>query len=94
MTSLNPSKSRLWWNEPMNKSELIRISLVFFWGLVMSCMTPYWHVTGSHNLSNETYKTRPERFMAKTQKMVEEYTVRNDGPRNYPVVRPPAGGDV
>lgn len=94
MTTLNPPKSRLWWNEPINKSELIWISLVFCWGLVMSFMMPYWHVTGSQNLSNETYKTTPERFMAKTQKMVEEYTVRNEGPRNYPVVRPPAGGDV
>lgn len=58
----------------------------------MSFMMPSWHVTGDQNLSNETYKTTPEMFMEKTHKMVEAYTVRNEGPRNYPVVRPPPGG--
>ena len=32
--------------------------------------------------------------MQKTQAMVDQYTIRNEGPRNYPVVRVPPGGDV
>jgi cytochrome c oxidase subunit 2 len=94
MSSLSPPKERLWWNEPIEKSELIWISIVFVWGLIMSFMMPFWHVVGDQNLSTETYKTTPERFMAATQAMVDEYTVRKEGPRQYPVVRPPAGGDV
>ncbi len=56
MTSISPPKNRLWWNEPIEKVELIWITLVFLWGLVMAFMMPYWHVAGNQNLSNETYK--------------------------------------
>ncbi len=94
MSTLSPPKVRLWWKEPIDRSELIWVSLVFVWGLVMSFMMPYWHVVGEQNLSNETYKTTPESFMARTQANVDQYTVRNEGPRDYPVVRPPPGGDV
>ena len=94
MTSLSPPKEKLWWNEPIEKSELIWVSIVFVWGLIMTFMMPFWHVTGNQNLSTETYKTTPERFMASTQAMVDKYTVRNDGPRQSPVVKPPPGGDV
>ena len=61
----------------------------------MSFMMPFWHVVGSQNISTETYKTTPEKFMQQTQAFVDEYTVRmDDGPRQYPVVKPPPGGDV
>jgi cytochrome c oxidase subunit 2 len=94
MTSLSPPKEKIWWNEPIDRSELIWITIVFFWGLVMTFMMPFWHITGNQNLSTETYHTTPERFMEKTQAFVDEYTVRTEGPRSYPVVKPPPGGDV
>ena len=62
--------------------------------IVMTVMMPFWHVTGDQNLSTETYRTTPEKFMSKAQEMVAEYTVRNEGPRQYPVVKPLPGGDV
>jgi len=95
MTSLSPPKDKIWWNEPIEKAELIWITIVFLWGLVMSFMMPFWHVVGDQNISTETYKTTPEKFMQQTQAFVDEYTVRmDDGPRQYPVVKPPPGGDV
>jgi cytochrome c oxidase subunit 2 len=94
MTSLSPPKVKLWWNEPIEKTELLWISLVFVWGLVMTFMMPYWHITGDQNLSSETYRTTPEAFLEKAQKMVDQYTVRKDGPRQTPVVKPPVGSDV
>lgn len=94
MTSISPPANKIWWNEPIEKTELFWISLVFVWGLVMTFMMPYWHVTGNQNLSTETYRTTPEAFLAKAQKMVDQYTVRKDGPRQTPVVKPPAGSDV
>jgi len=95
MTSLSPPKDKIWWNEPIEKAELIWITIVFLWGLVMSFMMPFWHVVGDQNMSTLTYKTTPEKFMQKTQAFVDEYTVRmDDGPRQYPVVKPPPGGDV
>lgn len=94
MTSIAPPKERLWWNQPIEKVELIWITLVFVWGLVMAFMMPLWHVIGDQNLSNETYRTTPEAYLAKTQKMVDQYTVRKEGPKQFPVVKPPVGADV
>lgn len=95
MTSIAPPKNRLWWNEPIEKVELIWITLVFVWGLIMAFMMPYWHLTGNQNLSNETYKITPEAYIAKAQAMVDQYTVRTGpAPKNFPVVHPPPGSDV
>jgi cytochrome c oxidase subunit 2 len=59
----------------------------------MFVMMPVWHVYGKQNLSNEAYRTTPQAFMAKTQAMVDQYTVRTEA-NNTPVVRPPPGSDV
>jgi len=59
MSSLAPPAKRLWWNEPIHKSELLWITPVFVWGLVMTFMMPYWHVVGKQNLGTETYRIKP-----------------------------------
>ena len=94
MSSLSPPAKKIWWNEPIHKSELLWISLVFVWGMVMTFMMPYWHVVGKQNLGTETYQTTPKAFQASAQAFVDKYTVRTEGPRDYPVVAPPVGGDV
>jgi cytochrome c oxidase subunit 2 len=94
MSSLSPPVKKIWWNEPIHKSELMWISLVFVWGMVMTFMMPYWHVMGKQNLGNETYKTSAKVYQETVQAFVDKYEVRKEGPRNYPVVAPPAGGDV
>jgi len=55
---------------------------------------PFWHVYGKQNLSNEAYRISPQKFQAKAQAMVDQYTVRTEVDGQYPVVRPPAGSDV
>lgn len=92
--SISPPSGKVWWNEPIERSELIWISVVFVWGIIMTFMMPYWHVVGDQNMSEETYRTTPEAFMAKAQAVVDEYTVGEYGPRKYPLVHPPAGSDV
>ena len=94
MSSLSPPAKKLWWNEPIHRSELMWISLVFVWGLVMTFMMPYWHVVGKQTLATEIYKTTPKAFQATTEAFVEKFKVRTEGPRNAPVVAPPAGSDV
>ncbi len=84
MSSLSPPAKKLWWNEPIHKSELLWITLVFVWGLVMTFMMPYWHVVGKQNLGTETYKTTPAKFQEATQAFVDKFTVRTEGPRNHP----------
>lgn len=94
MSNILPPATKIWWNEPVHRSELIWISLVFVWGVIMTFMMPYWHIVGKQNLGTETYKSTAAQFQPKVQEFVDKFTVRHEGPRNYPVVAPPAGGDV
>jgi len=94
MTCLSPPAERIWWNEPIEKVELIWIGVVVVWGLILTLMMPLWHIYGQQNLSTETYRTTPAQFMAKAQKMVDEHTIRKEGDRQFPVVAPPIGSDV
>jgi len=90
--AITPPSERIWWKEPIAKVELYWIIIAFCWGLVMFFMMIYWHGAGEQNLSNEAYKIKPERFAAKTQAMIDAYTVRTEN--GFPVVHPPAGEDI
>ena len=90
--AVTPPTTRIWWQEPIGRAELTWIVIAFVWGLVMFFMMIYWHGAGEQNLSNEAYKIKPEKFAAKTQEMIEAYTVREEN--GFPVVHPPAGSDV
>jgi cytochrome c oxidase subunit 2 len=49
-----------------------------------------WHIYGKQNLSTETYRTTPEKFMAKAQAMVDKYTVRTETDQDSGGAPPPA----
>lgn len=90
--AITPPSERLWWKEPIAKVELVWIVVAFLWGVTMFGMMIYWHAEGEQNLSNEAYRTTPERFAEKANAMVEQYTVREES--GFPVVRPPPGSEV
>lgn len=90
--AITPPEERIWWNEPIARTELIWIIVGFMWGLFMFFMMIYWHGAGEQNLSNEAYRITPEAFSAKTTEMVDKYKVREES--NFPVVHPPPGSDV
>jgi cytochrome c oxidase subunit II len=92
--SIMPPSQRIWWNEPIHKIEITWVIIALLWCLVLFLWMPYWHVYGKQNLSNESYKTTAELFEAKTQNMVDKYTVRTETDDEIPVVAPPAGSDV
>ncbi|MBK9114630.1 MAG: cytochrome C oxidase subunit II [Betaproteobacteria bacterium] len=94
MSAISPPTQRVWWKQPLDRVEGMWIVIAFVWCLVMFFMMPYWHVFGKQNLANEAYRTTPEAFTAKTQAMVDKYTVRVETDQKIPVVRPPAGSDV
>ncbi|MBA3902112.1 MAG: cytochrome c oxidase subunit II [Rhodocyclaceae bacterium] len=94
MSAISPPAERVWWKAPLDKLELTWIAIAFVWSLVMFGMMVYWHIYGNQNLANETYKTTKEMFAAKTQAMVDKYTVRTETDQQIPVVKPPAGSDV
>jgi cytochrome c oxidase subunit 2 len=90
--AIHPPSERIWWKEPIARIEIVWILIAFIWGLVMFFMMIYWHGAGEQNLSNEAYRTTPEAFAAKTEKMIEQHKVREES--GFPVVHPPAGSDV
>lgn len=92
--AIHSPTNRLWWNEPLEKAEIIWIGIAFLWGLVMFFAMIYWHFAGEQNLSNEAYKITPELFAERTEAMAEKYKVREEGDTGIPVVHPPAGTDV
>jgi cytochrome c oxidase subunit 2 len=94
MSSLAPPTKKVWWRDHIEKSELIWITVVVVWGIILTLMMPYWHVYGGQNLSNESYRTTPEAYLAKATAMVDKYTVRSEGTLQKPVVKPPVGADI
>lgn len=94
MTSLSPPKSKIWWKEPIEKAELIWIGVVVVWGIILTLMMPFWHIYGGQNLSSEAYRTTPSMYLEKAQAVVDLYTVRTEGDRQMPVVKPPIGADI
>jgi len=89
-----PPEKRIWWNEPVEKSEVLWIFIALIWALVMFFMMPYWHINGNQNLSNEAYRIRPEVFAKHTEDMAAKYKIGEEGDTGVPVVHPPAGSDV
>jgi cytochrome c oxidase subunit 2 len=91
--AIHPPETTIWWNERIERGELVWIGIAFVWGLIMFSMMVYWHINGNQNLSNEAYRISPEVFEQRTEAFAKKYTVREDK-TGYPVVKPPAGGDV
>ena len=94
MSSISPPSRKLWWKEPIERGERIWIAVVVVWGIILTLMMPFWHVYGKQNLSSEAYRTSPEIYMKKAQTVVDQYTVRTEGDRKTPVVKPPVGTDI
>jgi cytochrome c oxidase subunit 2 len=98
MAIFAPEK-RIWWKEPVHGLELGWIIITFLWGLFMFFFMIAWHFIGNQNLSTETYKIQPDRFVELTEAFAEEFQAMdaNGEPmeeEGVPVVRPVAGGDV
>ncbi len=89
-----PPQNRLWWNEPLDRVEVLWIAIAFLWGVIMFATMIWWHIYGQQNLTNETYRVVPEEFGERTEAMVEKYTVREEGETGMPVVHPPPGTEV
>ena len=91
--AIHPVKGN-WWSEPLHRMEIIWISIAFLWGLVMFFAMIYWHLEGEQNLSNEAYRITPDAFAEKTEAMVEQYQIGEEGDTGVPLVHPPPGSEV
>jgi len=90
--SVTPPQHRIWWNERIEKVELIWIVIAFLWGVFMFCFMIAWHFIGQQNLNKEAYRIAPSNYNDKVEDFAKKYTVREE--QGVPVVKPPAGVDV
>ena len=90
--ALTSPESKVWWNEPVGRAELIWIAIAFLWGVLMFSMMVWWHLEGNQNLSTEVYRIVPSKFEEKTEAFAEQYTVREE--EGIPVVSPDPGAEV
>ena len=90
--ALTSPESKVWWNEPIGRAELIWVIIAFCWGVFMFCMMVWWHLEGNQNLSNEVYRISPDKFTEKTEAFTEKYKVREEA--GIPVAKPEAGAEV
>ena len=90
--SIAPPKQRIWWNEPIEKVELIWVIIAFLWGLFMFCFMIAWHFIGQQNLNKEAYRVNPSAYEEKVEAFAKQYAVREE--KGIPVARPTAGAEV
>ncbi len=91
-TSIHSPEERLWWNTPVEKTEVLWVTIALIWCLFMFFMMTYWHIAGSQNISNEAYYTSTDAYEAKVEAFADKYKVREE--EGVPVVHAPAGSDV
>jgi|PersoiStandDraft_1058852.scaffolds.fasta_scaffold06005_2 cytochrome c oxidase subunit 2 len=90
--AVTPPKQRIWWNEPIEKVELIWTVIAFLWGLFMFGFMIAWHFIGQQNLNKEAYRISPSNYEAKVEEFAKKFKVREE--QGVPVVKAPAGTDV
>ena len=98
MAIFSPEK-RIWWKQPIHGLELGWSIVVFLWGLFMFFFMIAWHFIGDQNLSTETYRIAPDKFVERVEEFAEEFQAMDENgepieEEGVPVVRPAAGGDV
>ncbi len=94
--AISPPEQRIWWNQKVERGELVWIALAFLWGLIMFCMMVYWHIYGKQNLSGEVYRIDPSVYEQKVEAFAEKYKVRDEAGRtdSLPVAKAPPGSDI
>jgi cytochrome c oxidase subunit 2 len=92
--SIQSVTDRFWWKIPMDREEVIWVTVAFAWCLFMFFMMPYWHVFGKQNLAHAAVKTGAEAYMKKAEGGVAKYKVREESDQKIPVIAPPPDSDV
>ena len=91
---IHSPETRVWWNEPIGKTELLWIAIALVWCLVMFGTMVFWHLNGKQNISSEAYKVIPNEFALQTEAFAERYSVGDYLDTGIPIVEPPPGADV
>ena len=90
--AVTPPAKRIWWNEPIERVELVWIFIALLWGLFMFFFMIAWHFIGRQNLSSEAYRIEPAVYQERVETFARNGTVRVEN--DVPVVQPREGNDV
>ena len=90
--AITSPERRVWWNEPVERVELVWTGVAFLWGLFMFFFMIAWHFIGGQNLSTETYRIAPWVYQDKVSAFAEKYQAGEKA--GGPGGRPPARGGV
>jgi len=90
--AISPPEQRIWWNQKVERGELVWIVIAFLWGLLMFFMMVYWHLYGKQNLSGEVYRIDPAVYEQRVEAFAEKYKIGEEA--DMPVVKAPPGGDT
>jgi cytochrome c oxidase subunit 2 len=90
--AITPPESRIWWNQKVERGELVWIVIAFLWGIVMFFMMVYWHLYGQQNLSGEVYRIDPEIYAARTEEFAEKNKIEEV--EGIPVAKAAPGADI
>ena len=87
-----------WW-VPADKKEKLWVTIAFAWCMVLFAMMPLWHWKGGQNPSGVRGKTTPAAYEARVERFIKDYQVKDAKgalveDSGFPVVAPPAGGEV
>ena len=86
-----------WW-KPLLKEEKIWVYIILVWVVIMLVMMPLGHLVSNQNVSQESYRTTPEKF-SKVENEFIKYQQRKDKDgkpvdiAGIPVVEAPEGKD-
>ena len=90
--AVTPPERPIWWNEPIERVELVWIVIAFLWGVFMFVFMIAWHFIGQQNLSKEAYRINPSAYEEKVEGFAKKYQVREE--QGIPVVKPQPGSEV
>ena len=78
----------------MGRIEKTWLTVAFVWCIFLTLMMPLWYFNGKQNVPTETYRTTPEKYGAKVNAFVEQYTIGKDDATGLPIVSAPPGSDI
>ena len=80
-----------WW-KPAHRQEKTWVAIAFAWCLVLFAMMPFWHFRGGQNPAGIRHRVKPDDYVARVDRFVQEYKVGEES--GIPIVAPPPGADV
>ena len=72
MSAILPPTDRVWWKEPLERTEIFWIVIAFVWCLILFASMPFWHLKGGQNPSGIRSKVDPMKFYERSERFIAD----------------------